>query len=155
AALRYNTKTPPKKQSFYLEVVGECISSDCKQRKITMITSYIPDGKAAGMTVLEIKMVTGIVPVKESLDNLKADENNHILRVDYEGNTATFYFPEMTNKGERFHFLVEEVVTVDNPQPGTAKVYDYYAPELSALTSYSFGDSDVYESSPDSGSPEP
>ncbi|CAL1263347.1 unnamed protein product [Larinioides sclopetarius] len=155
AALRYNTKTPPEKQSFYLEVAGECTTSDCKQKKITVITSYIPSGKSSGMTVVEIKMVTGTVPVKESLDNLKADKNNHILRADYEGNKAVFYFPEITNQGERFEFLVDEVVEVDNPQPGTAKVYDYYATELSATTSYSFGDSDISGSSTESGSTEP
>ncbi|XP_055930370.1 alpha-1-inhibitor 3-like isoform X3 [Argiope bruennichi] len=154
-ALRYNTISPPQKQSFYLEVVGECTKSDCKQRKITVITSYIPSGQASGMSVVQVKMVTGTVPVKESLDKLKADKNNKILRVDVENNEVIFYLPEVTNQGVQFSFDVEEIVEVDNPQPGSAKVFDYYATENSASSSYSFGNSDISESSPASGSTEP
>ncbi|GFT44836.1 hypothetical protein NPIL_130801, partial [Nephila pilipes] len=44
----------------------------------------------------------------------------------------------VSNYGMQFSFNVEEVVEVSNPQPGTAKVFDYYAPENFAATTYSF-----------------
>ncbi|PRD32504.1 UNVERIFIED_CONTAM: Ovostatin [Trichonephila clavipes] len=66
-SLRYNTKTPPEKQKFFLQVTGECTSADCKQRKLTTIVSYLPKGKIAGMSVVQIKMITGISPVRDSI----------------------------------------------------------------------------------------
>ncbi|GFS48625.1 alpha-2-macroglobulin [Nephila pilipes] len=147
-SLRYNTNTPPEKQMFYLEVVGACISSDCKQKKITVVVSYIPKGKAAGMSVIQIKMVTGTVPVRESLNQLIGDEDKQILRTEVENNEVNIYLSSISNDATQVSFDVEEVVQVSNPQPGTAKVFDYYAPENSATTSYSFGDSDSAAAGP-------
>lgn len=147
-SLRYNTNTPPEKQKFYFEVVGVCTSSDCKQKKITVMLNYNPQGKAAGMSVAQIKMITGTVPDRESLDQLTNDKKNNILRVDVENNEVNIYFSEISNESIIFSFDVEEVVEVSNPQPGTAKVFDYYAPENSATTSYSFGDSDAAAAGP-------
>ncbi|GFR23611.1 murinoglobulin-1 [Trichonephila clavata] len=148
-SLRYNTNTPPEKQKFYLEVVGACSSSDCKQKKITCILSYVPKGKVAGMSVVQIKMVTGTVPEKESLDQLTANENNNILRVDVENNEVIIYLLEVSNEFKEIQFNVEQVVEVSNPQPGTAKVFDYYTPENSATTSYSFGDPESAAAGPE------
>ncbi|GFS48620.1 murinoglobulin-1 [Nephila pilipes] len=140
-SLRYHTNTPPENQKFFLQVTGECKSADCKQRKITTIVSYLPTGKIAGMSVVQIKMLTGISPVRSSINQLTSDPNNNIIRADVEDNTVNCYFEEISNNDTQFSFEVEEVVQVVNPQPGTAKVFDYYAPENSASTSYTFGDS--------------
>ncbi|GFX13478.1 murinoglobulin-1 [Trichonephila clavipes] len=148
-SLRYNTNTPPEKQKFYLEVVGACSSADCKQKKITCVVSYVPNGKVAGMSLLQIKMVTGTVPDKESLDQLVANENNKILRADVENNEVNLYFSEISNDGVQISFYVNEIVEVLNPQPGTAKVFDYYTPENSATTSYSFGDPEAAAAGPE------
>ncbi|GBM28036.1 hypothetical protein AVEN_36070-1, partial [Araneus ventricosus] len=67
-SLRYNTPTPPEQNQFSIEVKGECASSDCKQRKITTAVSYLPEGKKSGMSVVQLKMITGLVPDKDSLD---------------------------------------------------------------------------------------
>ncbi|GFS90052.1 alpha-1-inhibitor 3 [Nephila pilipes] len=139
--LRYNTNTPPEKKKFYLEVLGGCTSPDCKKGKITTDVSYLPQGKAAGMSIVEIKMITGVVPVRESLDKLTSNRRNKILKVDVEDNKVICYFDEISNNDNQFSFDVERVIEVKNPQPGSAKVFDYYAPENSATTSYSFQNS--------------
>ncbi|GFX13508.1 alpha-2-macroglobulin-P [Trichonephila clavipes] len=140
-SLRYHTTTPPEQKKFRLNVVGECTSSDCKQRKITTVVSYIPQGKIAGMSVVQIKMVTGTVPDKDSLDQLTANPSNKILRADVEDNKVNLYLSEVSNYDMQFSFNVDEVIAVENPQPGTAKVFDYYAPENFASTTYSFKNS--------------
>ncbi|GFS76861.1 alpha-2-macroglobulin, partial [Nephila pilipes] len=126
--LRYHTNTPPEKKKFHLNAVGKCSSPDCNQRKITIDVSYIPKGKIAGMSVVEIKMITGIVPDRDSLDQLTADPNNKILRADVEDNKVILYFSEISNDDMQASFKVDKVIDVSNPQPGTAKVFDYYAP---------------------------
>ncbi|GFT36436.1 alpha-2-macroglobulin [Nephila pilipes] len=137
-SLRYHTNTPPEQNKFRLNVVGDCIGPDCKQRKITTVVSYIPAGKIAGMSVVQIKMVTGTVPDRDSLDQLTANPNNKILRTDIEDNQVVCYLSEVSNYDMQFSFNVEVVIEVSNPQPGTAKVFDYYAPENFAATTYSF-----------------
>ncbi|XP_035207333.1 ovostatin-like isoform X2 [Stegodyphus dumicola] len=137
--LLYNTKTPPTKNLFYLEVVGNCLDGDCKQGEITVIVSYIPAGESSGMSLVEVKMISGMVPVKESLDKLLRDEDLKLMRYGIENDVVVFYYSEISNTGKRFVFQVEEAVKVDDRHPGTAKVYDYYAKEKSASTSYSLG----------------
>ncbi|GFU51419.1 alpha-2-macroglobulin [Trichonephila clavipes] len=80
---------------------------------------------------------------------LVANENNKILRADVENNEVNLYFSEISNDGVQISFYVNEIVEVLNPQPGTAKVFDYYTPENSATTSYSFGDPEAAAAGPE------
>ncbi|GIY63860.1 alpha-1-inhibitor 3, partial [Caerostris darwini] len=137
-SLRYNSHTPPSKNTFSLDVVGECTSADCKQRKITTVVKYLPKGKKSGMSLVQIKMVSGTIAVQDSLDQITADKNNKILRTEVENNNVNIYFTEISNEGQQFSFDVQEIVQVNNPQPGTAKVFDYYAPEYASSTTYAF-----------------
>ncbi|XP_042903031.1 alpha-2-macroglobulin isoform X2 [Parasteatoda tepidariorum] len=134
--LRYNTRVAPEKKKFSLGVMGQCSDSKCNTATIEVLTSYLPEGQVAGMSIVEVKLVTGFSPVKQSLENLKSDKKNNILRVDVQDNTVIIYFSEISNKVEKISFDVNQVVEVKNAQPGTAKVYDYYANENSASTSY-------------------
>ncbi|GBL89556.1 hypothetical protein AVEN_13787-1, partial [Araneus ventricosus] len=59
---------------------------------------------------------------------LVSDKSNNILRTDVENNKVNIYFSEISNNAQQFSFGAEVVVEVENPQPGTAKVFDYYAP---------------------------
>ncbi|GFT60791.1 hypothetical protein NPIL_537531, partial [Nephila pilipes] len=46
------------------------------------------------MSVVQIKMVTGTVPDRDSLDQLTANPNNKILRTDVEDNQVVCYLSE-------------------------------------------------------------
>ncbi|CAL1263350.1 unnamed protein product [Larinioides sclopetarius] len=132
-SLRYNTLTPPEEKYFNLQVTGECSSSDCKQRKITTVVRYTPEGKKSGMSVIQIKMISGTVAEKDSLNKLVSDPSNKILRTDVDNNKVNVYFNEISNDAQEFSFDVKEIVEVENPQPGIAKVFDYYAPGKKAV----------------------
>ncbi|GFT33442.1 hypothetical protein TNCV_3045521 [Trichonephila clavipes] len=56
-------------------------------------------------------------------------------------------YKEISNNDIQFSIDVERVIKVENPQPGSVKVFDYYAPENSATTSYSFQNSTLTTSS--------
>lgn len=134
-SLRYNTKIAPEQKKFNLGATTQCVKDDCSRRRIVISVSYAPEGKAAGMSAVEVKILSGYIPDKETLEKVKQDRQN-ILRVDVENNVAIFYLSEVTNTGLQFSFEIDRIVEVENMQPGTIKVYDYYAPENSATTSY-------------------
>ncbi|XP_015921584.2 alpha-2-macroglobulin isoform X2 [Parasteatoda tepidariorum] len=135
-AILFNTKTAPEKKKFSISVRGDCSDPNCNTAKIVTLVSYLPPGQVAGMSIVQIGMITGFSPVRQSLEDLKNDKNNKILRIDVEDNTVIVYFSEISNAVENFSFEVNQVVKVRKAQPGTAKVYDYYANENSASTSY-------------------
>ncbi|GIX86969.1 alpha-2-macroglobulin, partial [Caerostris extrusa] len=137
-SLRYNSFSPPEDHTFFLNLMGECTNTDCKQRKVIAVVKYLPQGKKSRMSLVQIKMVSGTIAVQDSLDQLTADENNKILRTEVENNKVNIYFLEITNKGQQFSFDVQQIVEVNNPQPGTAKVFDYYAPEYSSSSTYTY-----------------
>ncbi|XP_042903033.1 alpha-2-macroglobulin isoform X2 [Parasteatoda tepidariorum] len=134
--LRYNTKLPPEEKKFSIQVNGDCLDSNCKKASINVFVSYIPTGLKSGMSIVEIKLITGFVPVKESINKVKLSNDNKVLRVDVENNKVILYLDEVSNKVQVINFQVEQLVKVTNAKPGTAKVYDYYANENSSSTSY-------------------
>jgi hypothetical protein len=136
---RYNTKTPPEKRNFNLDVATKCLDDACKKSSISISVSYIPEGRKTGMALVEVKMVSGLSPVKESLEQLLSDKELQLMRYDVEENNVVFYFLEISNIEKSFNFVVEEVIPVENRQPGTIKVFDYYNRDISSSSSYTIG----------------
>ncbi|GIY10889.1 alpha-1-macroglobulin [Caerostris darwini] len=137
-SLRYNSLTPPENNTFSLNLIGECTSTDCRQRRIVTVVKYLPQGKKSGMSLVQIKMISGTIAVQDSLDQITADRSNNILRTDIENNKVNIYLSEISNAGQQFSFDVQQIVHVYNPQPGKANVFDYYAPEFTSSTTYTF-----------------
>nr|WBW70092.1 venom protein [Lampona murina] len=135
--LRYNSKTSPEKRNFNLEAVGKCSDDQCKRGTISLSFSYIPEDRKTGMSLIEVKMSSGLAPVKESLEKLLEDNTLKLMRYDVENNVVVFYFNEITNNEKGFSFEVERVIQVENSQPGTIKLYDYYNRDVSSSTTYS------------------
>ncbi|KAG8180424.1 hypothetical protein JTE90_022773 [Oedothorax gibbosus] len=141
--LRYNSLTPPGENKYYIKVLGQCHGVNCTDRKISGTVRYLPDGKSAGFSTVTLKMVTGIVPDPNGIKQLPGQNGNKILRADVEGNSIVLYFNDINNYGENFEFPVNRVVKVDNPQPGSATVVNYYNPVVSTTTTYTFEDTKV------------
>ncbi|KAG8180425.1 hypothetical protein JTE90_022774 [Oedothorax gibbosus] len=102
--LRYNSKTPSEKYKFYLKIVGECDEENPKKKKIVGIVSYLPPEQAAGFSLVQVKMQTGVVPLSDSINQLPGNPKYNILRADVEGNNVNLYFNEIDNKDNYFEF---------------------------------------------------
>jgi len=139
--LRYNSFTPPGQDKYYINVIGQCHGDNCNDRQITGTVRYLPDGKSAGFSTVTIKMITGIVPDSDGIKKLPGQ--NGILRADVDGNNVILYYNDITNDGVNFAFPVIRVVVVDNPQPGSATVVNYYNPVVTTTTTYTFEDTKV------------
>ncbi|XP_076068941.1 alpha-1-inhibitor 3-like isoform X2 [Oratosquilla oratoria] len=136
AVLRYNVPTPDPADAFSLSVKTRTApDKKCVTKEITACASYLLPDEKSNMAILEVKLVSGYVPVK---DDLKAVVNGSVLfkRFEVDGSVVLFYIDELTSEALCATFKVTREVDVENPKPGTVRVYDYYQPEFSLDESY-------------------
>lgn len=86
------------------------------------------------MVVLEIGMVTGFVPDRDTLNDLLDEHSSGVKRFEENQDTLAIYFDKLTSQKTCISFHAVRKSLVDNPQPGNIKIYDYYQPELTVST---------------------
>ncbi|KAK3608165.1 hypothetical protein CHS0354_034124 [Potamilus streckersoni] len=108
--------------------------NNCKQRTIKICVRYaLPN--FSNMAIVEVKMVTGWIPVKSTVKELVA--RNQIQKFEINPDNVDFYFDEFDSKERCFAFDVEQSdIEVSNPKPALIKVYDYYEIKDSVMTLY-------------------
>jgi hypothetical protein len=72
--LRYNVKTAPISEAFNLtSSLTPVIKNTCSQLLMEVNLAYnLPDG-ASNMAVLEVELLSGYIPVKQSLNQLMSN----------------------------------------------------------------------------------
>uniref|UniRef100_A0A8C0ALS4 Alpha-macroglobulin receptor-binding domain-containing protein n=1 Tax=Buteo japonicus TaxID=224669 RepID=A0A8C0ALS4_9AVES len=84
------------------------------------------------MAIIDVKMLSGFVPVRSSLEKVKNGskvsdiKNNHIL----------FYLQKVSRKDISFSFSVEQSLPVSDIKPVPVHIYDYYETDEYALAEY-------------------
>ncbi|XP_045726976.1 pregnancy zone protein-like [Mirounga angustirostris] len=128
-SLRYNIL--PKKEGkvpFTLKV--DTLPKNCdgvrahRKFQIHINISYTGERPSSNMVIVDVKMVSGFIPMKSSVRKLQ--EKPQIQRTEVSTNHVLIYFEELTNQIVSFSFSVEQDVQVDNLKPATVKAYDYY-----------------------------
>jgi len=89
------------------------------------------------MAVVEVKMVSGWMPDKESVRRLSGSTLLGIKRADIDMNYVHFYFDELTNEEKCWTLLVKQNVIVNDAKPAIIKAYDYYEKEKFSIIQYS------------------
>jgi len=85
------------------------------------------------MTVLDISVPTGFVPVEEMLDEA-VDSDPHIMRYDVAGRKVIFYSQDLA-PGEEVEFEFKALACYPVRAKGvTSKAYSYYKPEWEGET---------------------
>ncbi|XP_014421040.2 pregnancy zone protein [Camelus ferus] len=139
-SLRYNIL--PKKEGkapFTLQV--DTLPKDCdgvkahRKVQIHINISYTGERPSSNMAIVDVKMVSGFIPVKLSVKKLQ--EKPQIQRTEVSTNHVLIYFEELTNQTLSFSFLVEQDIQVKNLKPATVKAYDYYETEEFTVEEYS------------------
>lgn len=87
------------------------------------------------MVIVDVKMVSGFIPVKPSVKKLQ-DQSN-IQRTEVNTNHVLIYIEKLTNQTMGFSFAVEQDIPVKNLKPAPVKVYDYYETDEFAIEEYS------------------
>ncbi|XP_012587791.1 PREDICTED: alpha-2-macroglobulin-like [Condylura cristata] len=139
-SLRYNIL--PKKEGkgpFTLKV--DTLPKDCdgidahKKIQIHINISYTGKRPSSNMVIVDVKMVSGFIPVKASVKKLQ--ERPDIQRTEVNSNHVLIYFEKLTSQVLSFYISVEQNTEVKNLKPANVKVYDYYETDEFIIEEYS------------------
>uniref|UniRef100_A0A5F9DH12 Pregnancy zone protein n=1 Tax=Oryctolagus cuniculus TaxID=9986 RepID=A0A5F9DH12_RABIT len=102
-------------------VPKNCDGADAHRTfQIHVNISYTGKRPTSNMVIVDVKMVSGFIPVKTSVKKV-SPESLQIL----------------TNKTLSFSFLVEQDIQIENLKPATVKAYDYYETDEFTIEEYS------------------
>ncbi|XP_065267913.1 alpha-2-macroglobulin-like [Emys orbicularis] len=138
-SLRYNVLPKPEEEPFALEVhtVPEMCESPQVHRtfSIAINISYTGKRPVSNMVIVDVKMLSGFIPVKSSVRKLEG--HHHIHRTELSTNHVLLYMEQVSNVTQSFSFAVEQDFPVQSLKPAVVKVYDYYETDEFAIAEYS------------------
>uniref|UniRef100_A0A452IEB0 Alpha-macroglobulin receptor-binding domain-containing protein n=1 Tax=Gopherus agassizii TaxID=38772 RepID=A0A452IEB0_9SAUR len=137
--LRYNVLPKLGETPFAMEVhtVPETCDSAKAQRtfNIAINISYTGKRPVSNMVIVDVKMLSGFIPVKSSVRKLEGHQ--HIHHTELSTNHVLLYMEQVSNVTQSFSFAVEQDFPVQSLKPALAKVYDYYETDEFAIAEYS------------------
>ncbi|XP_039080347.1 pregnancy zone protein-like [Hyaena hyaena] len=139
-SLRYNV-LPKKERKAPFTLTVDILPKNCdgvdahRKLQIHINISYTGERPSSNMAIVDVKMISGFIPVKSSVRRLQ--EKPQIQRTEVSTNHVLIYFEELTNQTLSFSFSVEQDIQVNNLKPATIKAYDYYETEEFTIEEYS------------------
>nr|XP_051705904.1 alpha-2-macroglobulin [Oryctolagus cuniculus] len=139
-ALKYNVFLEKKESAFDLQVQTTPPTCDGPKAQtsfqISINVSYIGSRQVSNMVIVDIKMISGFIPLKPpTVKMLK--RSNHVSRTEVSNNNVLIYLEQVTNQMLNFSFTVLQDIPVRNLKPALVKVYDYYETDEAAFAEYS------------------
>ncbi|XP_069506667.1 alpha-2-macroglobulin-like protein 1 isoform X2 [Ambystoma mexicanum] len=147
--LRYNVPPPKSEATFKLAVTTEpatCTEAARTKFSISITASYTGDREASNMALIEVKMLSGFIPVKGSVREM--EKSGSVKKVEIKPDQVTIYLDQLQKDTQQFNFSVEQDNEVKNLKPATATVYDYYMKDEHAMAEYNSPCSTEEESQP-------
>ncbi|KFU99308.1 Ovostatin, partial [Pterocles gutturalis] len=126
--LRYNIHLPKKVAGFSLSVRPDnvsCTNNFLPKFDLVLSASYTGNRNVSNMAIIDVKMLSGFVPVRSSLEKLQY-QNSVVDRVDIKNNHILFYLQKVSQKEINFSFSVEQSLPVSDIKPVPVHIYDYY-----------------------------
>uniref|UniRef100_A0A8C9GRN1 Alpha-2-macroglobulin n=1 Tax=Piliocolobus tephrosceles TaxID=591936 RepID=A0A8C9GRN1_9PRIM len=140
--LRYNVL--PKKEGkvpFALQVntlPTNCDGVDAHRKfQIHINISYTGDRPSSNMVIVDVKMVSGFIPMKPSVKQVIPRSPTNSKRTEVSINHVLIYFEKLTHQALNFSFFVEQDIQIKNLKPATVKAYDYYETDEFTFEEYS------------------
>ncbi|NXG23880.1 OVOS protein, partial [Grallaria varia] len=96
--LRYNIHLPKKVAGFSLSIRTanvSCTSNSPPKFDLVLLASYTGKREVSNMAIIDVKMLSGFVPVQSSLKKLR-DEDSVVDRVDIKNNHILFYLQKVS-----------------------------------------------------------
>ncbi|XP_053548783.1 alpha-2-macroglobulin [Bombina bombina] len=137
AVLRYNVPPPRSDATFEVNVETdpkECPAIPPTQLQIRVSAKYTGSRERSNMALIEIKMLSGFIPVKSSVREL--EKAKLVQRSEIQTDIVTLYLNELGHVFSEFNITVEQESLVKNLKAATVKVYDYYETGEFAIAEY-------------------
>ncbi|XP_034723150.1 alpha-2-macroglobulin isoform X2 [Etheostoma cragini] len=135
-SMHYNIPPPPEFSAFNIsaDTMAKCNIS--KPQLILFVTvRYQGRREETNMVIINIKLLSGYILDKSSLELLKRDRS--VKRVDVEEGFINIYLDGLKKDETKMHSVtLEEDVPVRNLKAAVVKVYDYYQTSDEAVTDY-------------------
>ncbi|NWU72201.1 OVOS protein, partial [Pterocles burchelli] len=126
--LRYNIHLPKKVAGFSLSIRLDnvsCTNNFLPKFDLVLSASYTGNRNVSNMAIIDVKMLSGFVPVRSSLEKLQY-QNSVVDHVDIKSNHILFYLQKVSQKEINFSFSVEQSLPVSDIKPVPVHIYDYY-----------------------------
>ncbi|XP_069836193.1 alpha-2-macroglobulin-like isoform X2 [Dendropsophus ebraccatus] len=138
AVLRYNILPPKGAATFSLTITPssrrECLLDPMTNFDVLITVAYVGNREKSNMAVIEVKMLSGYIPVKSTIRKLEKDKL--IQRSDIQTGSVTLYLDQIDHNPVNLSFMVEQDIVVKDLKPAPAKVYDYYETDEQASAEY-------------------
>ncbi|XP_029436364.1 alpha-2-macroglobulin-like protein 1 isoform X2 [Rhinatrema bivittatum] len=138
ATLRYNVPPAKSDVTFALSVVThpeECSSGEAaKEFEVQVTVRYVGDRVTSNMVIIQVKMLSGYIPVKSSVREL--EKLVLVKKTEVTPEEVNIYLEELSGDSVPFNFKVKQDIVVKGLKPATVKVYDYYQTEDHAIAEY-------------------
>ncbi|XP_068113161.1 alpha-2-macroglobulin-like [Hyperolius riggenbachi] len=137
-AIRYNVPPARRDTSFSLTVTPHsneaCEGKPVTNFEVQISAAYIGSREKSNMAVIQVKMLSGFIPIKSTIRKLEKDKL--IQRSEIQTDVVNLYLNEMGHDPVNLSFMVEQDIEVKDLKPATAKVYDYYETDEEAVAEY-------------------
>ncbi|XP_048359372.1 alpha-2-macroglobulin [Sphaerodactylus townsendi] len=136
--LKYNVHSHHEEEPFTLEV--HTVPETCKDPKaervfdVALNVSYTGQRLVSNMAIVDVKMLSGFIPVKSSVKNL--ERHGQVKRTEVSTNHVLIYLEQVNNATQTYSFTVEQEMVVQDLKPAVVKVYDYYETDEFAEAEY-------------------
>ncbi|NXL53289.1 OVOS protein, partial [Podilymbus podiceps] len=136
--LRYNVHLPKKVAGFSLSIRlanVSCASNFLPKFDLVLSASYTGNRKVSNMAIIDVKMLSGFVPVRSSLEKFHF-QNSVVDHIDIKNNHILFYIQKVSQKEISFSFSMEQSLPISDIKPVPVHMYDYYETDEYALAEY-------------------
>ncbi|XP_077026090.1 pregnancy zone protein-like isoform X2 [Tamandua tetradactyla] len=137
-SMKYNIHLDKEDSPFALRV--QTIPQTCDGREahtsfqISLNVSYTGSRPASNMVIVDVKMVSGFIPLKPTVKML--ERSSYVSRTEVSSNHVLIYVEQVTSQTLSFSFTVLQDILVRDLKPAVVKVYDYYETDESAIAEY-------------------
>ncbi|XP_057348249.1 alpha-2-macroglobulin-like [Manis pentadactyla] len=138
-ALKYNVFLEKKESAFNLQI--QTIPQTCdgpephRSFQISLQVTYTGSRPASNMVIVDVKMVSGFIPLKPTVKMLEL--SSHVSRTEVSNSNVLIYIEQVSSQALSFSFTVTQDIPVRDLKPAIVKVYDYYETDEAAFAEYS------------------
>ncbi|XP_062979689.1 ovostatin-like [Elgaria multicarinata webbii] len=136
-SLRYNIILPQRSSGFSISVQtsnASCAGSFQIKFAVGITARYTGKRNSSNMVIIDVKMITGFIPERSSLQKLRGD--NNVMKVETKENHVLCYLEELSKKEISLSFIVVQDLSVSNLKAASVRIYDYYETDEIGVAEY-------------------